>query len=95
MYYLLMPGLQERQALIRHLADSGICAPFHYVPLHTSDMGRRFGAREGDCPVTEDISNRLVRLPLYNGLSDAEQAEVIERVQSYSTQPRSMSVKVS
>src|ERR1019366_4528931 len=49
MYYLLLPSLQARTALIAHLKTCGILAVFHYLPLHLSDMGRKFGGREGDC----------------------------------------------
>jgi dTDP-4-amino-4,6-dideoxygalactose transaminase len=55
---------------------------FHYLPLHLSEMGRRFGGREGDCPVTESISDRLVRLPFHNHLSDADQDRVIDAILS-------------
>ena len=83
MFYLLLPDLPRRQALIEHLKQRGILAVFHYLPLHLSDMGRRFGGVEGGCPVTEDLSDRLLRLPFYNCLSEAEQAEVIEAVLSF------------
>lgn len=53
---------------------------FHYVPLHLSDMGVRFGGQPGDCPVTEDISERLLRLPFYNTLAPRDQAAVIEAI---------------
>jgi dTDP-4-amino-4,6-dideoxygalactose transaminase len=56
---------------------------FHYLPLHTSPMGRRFGGREGQCPVTERVSARLLRLPFYAGLSEEEQATVIRAVQEW------------
>jgi dTDP-4-amino-4,6-dideoxygalactose transaminase len=72
MFYLLSPSLERRQALIAHLKARAILSVFHYQPLHLSQMGRRFGGREGACPITEDISDRLVRLPFYNGLSDAD-----------------------
>jgi len=61
---------------------------FHYVPLHLSDMGRQFGAHEGTCPVTEDVSLRLLRLPFYNDLTEEEQASVIAAVIGFSMQPR-------
>src|SRR5215208_265126 len=69
MFYMLLPSLDLRQALIAHLKDHGILSVFHYLPLHLSDMGRRFGGRAGDCPVTEDVSDRLLRLPFYNDLT--------------------------
>ena len=80
MYYLLLPSLAVRTALIAHLKARGIMAVFHYLPLHLSDMGRRFGGRPGDCPVTEDVSDRLLRLPFYNTLTGADQARVVEAV---------------
>jgi len=83
MYYLILPSLDARQALIAHLRRRGILAVFHYLPLHLSDMGKAFGGREGDCPVAEDMSNRLLRLPFYNELSEADQAAVIEGIQSF------------
>jgi dTDP-4-amino-4,6-dideoxygalactose transaminase len=80
MFYFLLPSLAARQGLISHLKDSGIMAVFHYVPLHLSPMGRRFGGRPGQCPVTEDVSDRLLRLPFYTGLSQAEQDRVIAAI---------------
>ena len=50
---------------------------FHYLPLHLSEMGQQFGGKAGDCPVTEDVSDRLLRLPFYNDLTEDEQARVI------------------
>jgi dTDP-4-amino-4,6-dideoxygalactose transaminase len=85
LFYLLMPSLDARQGLIRHLRDRGVGAVFHYLPLHVSPMGRQFGGRPGDCPVTEDISDRLVRLPLYNDLSPDTQAGVIADIEAFVT----------
>jgi dTDP-4-amino-4,6-dideoxygalactose transaminase len=82
MFYLLLPSLGHRQAVIQHLKQRGILSVFHYLPLHLSDMGRGFGGRPGDCPVTEDLSDRLLRLPFYNDLSETEQARVIEALTS-------------
>jgi dTDP-4-amino-4,6-dideoxygalactose transaminase len=78
MFYLLMKSLDHRQALIRRMRDRGILSVFHYLPLHLSPMGRTFGGKLGDCPVTEDISDRLLRLPFYVDLSQDEQQSVID-----------------
>src|SRR5207249_3295102 len=71
MFYLLMPSLESRQWLIAHLRARDIQAVFHYLPLHLSVMGQRFGGRPGQCLVSEDVSDRLVRLPFYNELTSA------------------------
>lgn len=80
MFYMLLPDLDTRQRFISYLRERGIYSVFHYLPLHLSDMGRDFGGRPGDCPVTEDVSDRLVRLPFHNALSSAEQEQVIEAI---------------
>jgi dTDP-4-amino-4,6-dideoxygalactose transaminase len=80
MFYLLMPSLERRQALIAHLKSHDIISVFHYLPLNTSQMGRKFGGKEGDCPVTEDVSDRLLRLPFYNDLTEADLARVIAAI---------------
>lgn len=77
MYYLIMPDLTNRTAFIEHLNQQGIKAVFHYLPLHLSEYGNRFGCARGDCPVTEDISDRLVRLPFFESMSQDEQERVI------------------
>jgi dTDP-4-amino-4,6-dideoxygalactose transaminase len=83
MFYVLMPSLEARQALISHLKGHGILSVFHYLPLHLSPMGRRFGGKEGDCPVTEDVSDRLLRLPFYNDLSEDDQKRVVTAIQEF------------
>ncbi len=83
MYYLIMPSLAVRQALIAHLRASGILSVFHYLPLNTSAMGVRFGGKPGDCPVTERVSDCLVRLPFFNNLSEMEQSQVVESIQNF------------
>jgi dTDP-4-amino-4,6-dideoxygalactose transaminase len=80
MFYMLMPSLAARQGLIAHLKAREILAVFHYLPLHLSEMGRRWGGKEGDCPITEKLSDRVVRLPFYNELSESDQERVIEAV---------------
>lgn len=82
-FYLLLPSMEIRQRLIAHLGARGILTVFHYLPLHVSRMGERFGGRPGDCPVTEGMSARLLRLPFYNDLSEAEQDEVIGAIRSF------------
>jgi dTDP-4-amino-4,6-dideoxygalactose transaminase len=83
MFYLLLPSEDVRTRLIRHLKARNILSVFHYVPLHLSEMGLRFGGQAGSCPVTEDVSNRLLRLPFYNGLSEMEHARVIRAIQEF------------
>lgn len=83
MFYLLLPSLDTRQRLIAHLKALGILAVFHYLPLHLSEYGRRWGGRPGDCPVTEDVSDRLLRLPFYNVLDEAGQSRVIEAMLAF------------
>ena len=80
MFYLLLPTLELRQALIAHLRARNIQAVFHYLPLHLSDMGRKFGGQPGDCPITERVSDQLVRLPFHNALSADDQQRVIDAV---------------
>ena len=83
MFYLLLPSLDARQGLMARLKSKGILSVFHYLPLHLSEMGRRFGGRPGQCPVTEDVSDRLLRLPFYNRLSESEQDLVLETIQGF------------
>jgi dTDP-4-amino-4,6-dideoxygalactose transaminase len=80
MFYMLLPDLDTRQRFIFYLRERGIYSAFHYLPLHLSEMGRKFGGRPGDCPVAEDVSDRLVRLPFHNALSKTEQERVIEAI---------------
>lgn len=83
MYYLLLPSLAVRSRLIDFLKQRGILSVFHYLPLNTSDMGQQFGARPGDCPVTENISDRLLRLPFYTNMHAEDQEAVIEALHAF------------
>jgi len=83
MFYLLMPDLPSRTAFIEHLGRRGVKAVFHYVPLHLSPMGKKYGGREGMCPVTEDLSDRLVRLPMYADLTPDDQTRVIAEIGAF------------
>ncbi len=78
LFYMLLADGVTRGRLIQHLAERSILAVFHYQPLHLSPMGLRYGGRPGACPVTEDVSQRLLRLPIYYSLTDHEQGRVIE-----------------
>jgi dTDP-4-amino-4,6-dideoxygalactose transaminase len=84
MYYLLMPTPEDRTAFIAHLKSRGVLAVFHYLPLHLSEYAStRWGGRSGDCPVVEDVSERIVRLPFYSGMAGAEQERVISAVREW------------
>ena len=80
MFYLLLPDLATRTALIAHLKARGVMAVFHYLPLHLSAFGSQWGARPGDCPVTESVSDRLLRLPLFFSITEDQQSHVIDSV---------------
>lgn len=86
MFYLLFPNLEARQAAITHLKERGIQAVFHYLPLHLSPMGEKYGGKAGDCPVTEQITDQLLRLPFYTNMTEEEQRQVIEALKEFSTQ---------
>lgn len=80
MYYLLLADLAARTRFIARLKDRGVRALFHYVPLHDSPAGRKFGRAQGELRVTSDISDRLVRLPLWPGLDNNTADVVVECV---------------
>ncbi len=84
MFYILFPNLEQRTAAIAYLKERGILAVFHYLPLHLSPMGEKYGGREGDCPVTEQVSDQLLRLPFYTNMTDADQKSVIEALKEFS-----------
>jgi dTDP-4-amino-4,6-dideoxygalactose transaminase len=83
MFYMLLPSLDLRQKLIMYLRERGIYSVFHYLPLHLSDMGRKFGYNVGDFPVTEQISDCLIRLPFHNELTSANQEQVIDAIMEF------------
>ena len=80
MFYILLPTLERRQRLIAHLRTHDILGVFHYLPLHLSEMGRQWGGKRGDCPVAEDVSDRLLRLPFYYDLTEADQERVVSAI---------------
>jgi dTDP-4-amino-4,6-dideoxygalactose transaminase len=69
MFYLIMPSLNDRTRFINYLKQNGLHAVFHYLPLHLSPMGEKLSSSNTDCPVTESISDRLVRLPFFTNLN--------------------------
>ena len=83
MFYVVLPSEDMRHRLIDHLRDRGILAVFHYLPLHLSAMGRRLGGQSGQCPVSESVSDRLLRLPFFTAMTSVEQEEVISAVLAF------------
>ena len=83
MYYIKLRGLEDRSAFIRYMKDRGIVTVFHYVPLHSSPAGEKFGRFHGEDRYTTSESDRLVRLPLYYGLTPEDQQYVIRTAMEY------------
>lgn len=84
MFYMLFPNLEARTKAIAHLKERGIQAVFHYLPLHLSPMGEKYGGKAGDCPVTEQVSDQLIRLPFYTNMTEDEQKTVISALKEFS-----------
>ncbi|MEP7340595.1 MAG: dTDP-4-amino-4,6-dideoxygalactose transaminase [Acidobacteriota bacterium] len=83
MFYLLLPSLEHRRNLIAYLKAHGILSVFHYLPLHLSKLGQKFGGQKGNLPVAEDVSDRIIRLPFYNDLPVGDQDRVIASLYEY------------
>ncbi len=83
LFHLVLRSGEERAAFLDQLRNRGIHGIFHYLPLHLSKMGESFGWKRGDCPVTEEISARLVRLPLFNSISSEELSDVVAAVKAF------------
>jgi dTDP-4-amino-4,6-dideoxygalactose transaminase len=83
LFYLLLQDVGQRAAFIDHMASAGVHAVFHYVPLHSSPQGLALAGKRADCPVTDAVSDRLVRLPLYAGLSESACERVVEAARSF------------
>ena len=81
--YVLLDSQQTRENLITHLARKGISAVFHYVPLHSSPMGEKVGRVAGEMVNTDDLSARLLRLPMYQGISDTDVARVCGEIGAF------------
>jgi len=82
MYYLLLENREARDRVIDQLAAKEIQAVFHYVPLHSSPAGMRLGRAAGDLGLTDDVSGRLVRLPLWVGMSDNDTERIVRAVEA-------------
>jgi dTDP-4-amino-4,6-dideoxygalactose transaminase len=85
LFYVLLPDVHARDAMMASLKQEGIAAVFHYVPLHLSPMGEKFGYARGDLPVTERLAERLLRLPFYCDLSHEDQREVVATMTRFAT----------
>jgi dTDP-4-amino-4,6-dideoxygalactose transaminase len=83
LFFIVLRNQETRDALMTHLRRHEIQASFHYVPLHSSKMGRSLGYQAGDLPVTEEMSGRMLRLPLFNDLRENEQARIIDEVRTF------------
>ncbi len=83
LFYILTQSLKERTELIKFLAQREIYAVFHYVPLHTSPAGRRFGRAHGSLKVTEAVSDCLLRLPLYYEMTPEDVQRVIDAIDDF------------
>jgi dTDP-4-amino-4,6-dideoxygalactose transaminase len=83
LFYVLLPNQAARDSLMNDLRRYQILAVFHYVPLHSSPMGQTYGYRDGDLPITENMSRRLLRLPLYHEITDDEQLRVVNHIRHH------------
>jgi len=82
-FYIITRSLDERTQLIEYLKKNGILAVFHYVPLHSSPAGTRYGRVSGDMKTTNDLSNRLLRLPLYYEMTDEDVTNVVKTIEKF------------
>src|SRR5271157_4579895 len=83
LFYILLPDNTTRNGLMDHLRANNITAVFHYIPLHSAPMGVKFGYCAEDLPVTEQVSGRLLRLPMYYEITTEEQKRVVEAIAEY------------
>lgn len=83
MFYIKVKDLEERTKLLEHLKQNDILAVFHYVPLHSAPAGVKFGRFQGKDKFTTIESERLVRLPMYYGMSESENAKVVRSIKGF------------
>ncbi len=95
-FYLLLESGEVRDNLLAYLKSHGVSAVFHFVPLHLSPMGRAFGYREGDLPITEDLASRILRLPSFGTITRDQQNRVVDLITAYlNTSKTSMTTSYS
>jgi dTDP-4-amino-4,6-dideoxygalactose transaminase len=82
-FYILTNSLEDRTRLIKYLKEDGILAVFHYVPLHSSTAGKKYGRNCGSMSVTDEISSRLLRLPIYYEMKDEDVERVVEAIKNF------------
>ena len=83
LFYIILNDENTRNRLMDYLKSKGILAVFHYIPLHLSPLGRSMGYTEGQLPITEDMSSRLLRLPFYYDMTEDNQAEIVDTIKSF------------
>lgn len=83
MFYVLFENINERTKFIEYMKSRGIQAVFHYVPLHSSPAGLRFGRVSGEMSVTDNISERLVRIPIFYDLTDKDLDYIVRVITEY------------
>lgn len=83
MYYIKVKDLDERTSMLKHLRENGIGAVFHYIPLHSSPAGQKFGRFHGEDKFTTKESERLIRLPIYYGLKENEIEYIVEKIKGF------------
>ena len=83
LFYILFQTHAQRESAIAWLDAAGIKAYFHYLPLHLSDAGSRLGSSPLGCPITESVSQRLLRLPLYPSMTEDQQNRIIDRLANF------------
>ncbi len=83
LFYIILNDENTRNALMDHLKSREILAVFHYLPLHLSQVGRSMGYTDGQLPITESMSGRLLRLPFYHDMTSEDQAEVVDGIKGF------------
>ena len=89
LFYILLKNGKAKYELMDYLQKKGIMAIFHFVPLHSSPIGKKLGYKVGQFPKTEEISDRLLRLPFYFGLERKEQKQVVNAIKEFFARKKS------